>query len=100
MKINNDKNIQVNQSIPVQQEKTDRMKEQTEKNKADSLSISSDVAKVSEAAKKVIEKMDEVRTERVQALQKEIDHGTYQVDSRKVADAMLNKAVGTSASEE
>ncbi|MBS4032684.1 MAG: flagellar biosynthesis anti-sigma factor FlgM [Clostridiales bacterium] len=53
----------------------------------DSLSISGQAAKMRDAAKA----SDEVRAEKVEQIQKALAEGTYAVDSKKLADAMLRK---------
>jgi negative regulator of flagellin synthesis FlgM len=48
-------------------------------------------AKELDALKQVINQLPEIRTEKVEALKKAIQEGTYQVDSMKVAGKILEE---------
>ena len=43
--------------------------------------------------KKIIEGLPDVRTEKVQALQKQVEQGTYKVDSDKIAEKMVGESL-------
>jgi len=59
----------------------------------DETDLSTDLQKVQEL-KTQLEKMPEVRQEKVQELQNAISNGTYEADSGKIADAMITDLVG------
>jgi negative regulator of flagellin synthesis FlgM len=59
-------------------------------NKSDQVHLSGK-AKELDAIKQVIQQMPEIRTEKVEALKKAIQEGSYQVDSLKVAGKILEE---------
>ena len=59
-------------------------------NKNDLVQISGK-AKELEELKQIINQMPEIRTEKVEALKKEIQEGTYKVDSLKIAGKILEE---------
>lgn len=59
----------------------------------DATDLSSDLQKV-QRLKTQLAKLPEVRQERVQALQKAVHDGTYEVGAGKIADAMLTDLLG------
>ena len=70
------------------------------KGQSDSIGLSQDETELSADLKKVQElktqlaTMPEVRQERVQQLKNAISDGTYEVDSGKIADAMITDLAG------
>jgi negative regulator of flagellin synthesis FlgM len=58
--------------------------------KSDSIILSAKAAMVQKAAKAAAEQ-DEVRVEKVEQIKEEIEQGTYDLDSKKIAEAMLKK---------
>jgi len=59
----------------------------------DETDLSADLQKV-QVLKAQLENMPEVRQEKVQEFQKAISNGTYEVDSGKIADAIISDLVG------
>ena len=59
----------------------------------DETDLSANLQKVQEL-KAQLGNMPDVRLEKVQALQKAVSNGTYQVDSGKIADAMIADLAG------
>lgn len=91
MKVDGGKNIQIEKSRAVQQNKQDRLRGKHGRKPADSLSISADAVKIKEATELVMAGMDKVRTAKVKELKEKIASGSYPLDSRKIAEAMLDK---------
>jgi negative regulator of flagellin synthesis FlgM len=86
VKITN-RGIQINK-VYQQVEKKEIKQEKSPAEKSDSLTISAGANKVAEAVK-LVQELDDVRLERVEELRQAIAEGKYQVDSRKLAEAML-----------
>jgi negative regulator of flagellin synthesis FlgM len=59
-------------------------------NKSDQVHLSGKAKELAEL-KQVINQMPEIRTDKVEALKKAIQEGTYQVDSLKIAGKMLEE---------
>jgi negative regulator of flagellin synthesis FlgM len=59
-------------------------------NKSDQVHLSGKAKELAEL-KQVINQMPEIRTDKVEALKKAIQEGTYQVDSMKIAGKMLEE---------
>jgi len=59
----------------------------------DETDLSANLQKV-QALKTHLANLPDVRLERVQVLQNAISNGTYEVDSGKIADAMMNDLAG------
>jgi len=57
---------------------------------ADKIELSTD-AEAIETARKVIAEMPDVRADKVEALRKQIQDGTYQVSPESIADKMLTE---------
>lgn len=82
-----------NHGLPVgkiyqQAEKKTNCAEKKTAEASDSLTLSADVHKVAEAVK-AVRQMADVRQEKVEELRQAIAEGRYQVDSEKLAAAML-----------
>ncbi|NLZ92754.1 MAG: flagellar biosynthesis anti-sigma factor FlgM [Firmicutes bacterium] len=88
MKINN-LGTKISKLYQQSEAKETAKKAETQK-KQDSLTISSQAAKLPEIVK-MVDKLSDVRSERVERLQAEIAQGTYRPDSKKIAQAMLKK---------
>lgn len=74
--------------------KTDNASESAEKKVA-----KTDTVNISEAAKEIqevrqqLDEIPDVRTEKVQQLKKEIENGTYEINSEKIAEKMLRESL-------
>ncbi len=76
---------------PDKQEATPRITENSQPvKKSDLVQISSKAKELGEL-KQIIQQMPEIRTEKVEALKKAIQEGTYQVDSLKIAGKILEE---------
>ena len=76
---------------PGKQETTPKIGENPQSvNKSDLVQISGK-AKELEELKQIIHQMPEIRTDKVEALKKAIQEGTYQVDSLKIAGKILEE---------
>lgn len=90
--INRDLSIASNSAESLQNRKIEYQQEEVapveEQGKREEVSISSASMDFSKAAE-MMEKESPERARRIQEIQKEIQEGTYQVDSAKVAEKML-----------
>ncbi len=67
-----------------------------EPGKTDSVQISTESRKAARL-REVLDSHPDIREEKVTALKKEVDEGTYKVDSNKVADKVIREALVESA---
>ncbi|WP_400243409.1 flagellar biosynthesis anti-sigma factor FlgM [Niallia sp. JL1B1071] len=65
-------------------------KKQIEKNEATQNIRKEDKVEISKAALELQGTQDDVRLEKIQELKKQISNGTYQVDSKEVAEKILS----------
>lgn len=98
MRIEDKGNISNFENVKDVQKKEDMKKQQSSKQvssselKGDSLNISNEAYST---AKKVdqLKEMPDVREEKVSALKREIDSGTYNVAGKEVAEKIVNNAI-------
>jgi len=88
MKIINN-NLHINK-LYQQAKKQEVSRKNSVEKKYETVTISADAGKITEAVKLVLQ-MDDVRVQRVQELQKKINEGSYRVDPEKLAAAMLSR---------
>ena len=91
-----------NNSIPIEayvNNVQDKKTAQTPKDKTANQGVKTDTVDISDTAKRVSAARDElnripdVREEKVAALKKEIENGTYKVDSEEIAEKMLKDGI-------
>ena len=63
-----------------------------ENRKQDSVELSQ-TAKELQAARKIIEQVPEIRTDKVAQLKAQIENGTYDIDSDKIAEKLLQESL-------
>ena len=63
-----------------------------ENRKQDSVELSQ-TAKELQAARKIIEQVPEIRTDKVAQLKAQIENGTYDIDSGKIAEKLLQESL-------
>ena len=71
-------------------ESKDKLGKKTPKAQADEVSISDDVREFANAIK-LVSKVEDVRTEKVEELKAKIKVGTYNVDGKLVADKIIEE---------
>jgi len=82
---------QVQQTTLNRQTKTDKAAPSSAQGRQDALTLSEEAQVLAEAMKRAQDAPD-VRGEKVTALKQQIDQGTYQADSRQVAESLLRHA--------
>ena len=91
-----------NNSIPIEayvNNVQDKKTAQPPKEKTDNQGVKTDTVDISDTAKRVsaardeLNKIPDVREEKVAALKKEIENGTYKVDSEEIAEKMLKDGI-------
>ena len=77
-----------------EKDKADAASEQPEKQqaKADTV-VLSDTAKAVQEAKTQLDSIPEVREDKVAELKEQIENGTYEVDSEKLAEKMITDSI-------
>ena len=77
-----------------EKDKADAASEQPEKQqaKADTV-VLSDTAKAVQEAKTQLDSIPEVREDKVAELREQIENGTYEVDSEKLAEKMITDSI-------
>lgn len=91
MKIYDKASMQVNRLYQKQVETENKQKKQgVSEEKNDSIILSAEAAMVQKAAKAAAE-LDEVRVEKVDQIKEEIEQGTFKLDNKKIAEAMLKE---------
>ena len=98
MRIEDKGNISNFENVKDVQKKEDIKKQQSSKQvssselKGDSLNISNEAYSTAKKADQLKE-MPDVREEKVSALKREIDNGTYNVAGKEVAEKIVNNAI-------